>query len=82
MKHPPKGQVWIHVDRLDRDDGKVWAVQSWDGKKRRYDVAAGVVLNVQGHTQFFGPKAPQPKAVIVVPAGRVTMRGDVVVVDW
>lgn len=79
MRHPPRGQIWVHVDRLDRDDGKVWAVQYYAGRKARYDVAAGVVLNGQSYTKFFG-KGLQPRAVIVVEGGTVTMQGDVAVI--
>ena len=66
MRKPPKGCVWIHVDRLDREDGKVWAVQWWVNGKARYDVAKSVVIIASSYTQFFGAKGKQPKAVIVV----------------
>ena len=66
MRKPPKGCVWIHVDRLDREDGKVWAVQSWVNGKCRYELARSVVILAESYTQFFGPKGKQPKAVIVV----------------
>lgn len=77
MRRPPKGELWVHVDRLDRDDMKVWAIQ----EGRKYLTVRAVCINVPCHTAFFGPKAKQPKAVIVVPGGRVEMRGDVAVIS-
>lgn len=71
MRKPPKGHVWVHIDRLDREDGKVWAIQSDAG----YQVASNVVIQAACYTQFFGVGGrTQPKAVIVVPAGCVRLR--------
>ena len=71
MRKPPKGCVWIHIDRLNREDGTVWAVQWHDGKKWRYEVTFAVHMVGHGYTQFFGLKSKQPRAVIEMPNGRV-----------
>ena len=81
MRRPPKGEVWVHVERLDREDGKVWAVQ-YRGPKggARYDTVSAVLLQAHGYTHFFGAGAEQPKAVIVVPGGRVRFRDGTAVI--
>jgi hypothetical protein len=62
--------VWLHVDRLDREDGRVWAVQ-WHTKGRSHYKAVHEVSTLSdGQTVRFGaagPKQPwhrQPRAVI------------------
>lgn len=79
MRKPPKGIVWLHVDRLDKADGLVWAVQyrEADAKGRLgrgkavYRCAQSVIFRAAGFTQFHGPRGPQPKAVIVFPSAVV-----------
>lgn len=80
LRRPPRGTVWVHIDRLDRDDGKVWAVQFWDKGKHRYEVTAGVVILGGAYTAFFGAKGRQPKAVIVVDKAIVRECGAVLTV--
>lgn len=80
LQKPPKSDLWIHVERLDAEDGKVWAVQSWVKGEHVYQTARAVVLQAHGFTNFFGPKAKQPKAVIVVPGGLQRLVGGVVYV--
>lgn len=75
MRQPPSGVVWIHVDRLDRADGKVWAVQYVERGHPVYLCVEAVILFTAGHTEFFGSKGKQPRAVIVVPGGIVDLRG-------
>lgn len=75
LKAPPVGEVWLHVDRLDRPDGLIWAVQSVERGKPVYRVAEAVIVFPASYTAFHGAKAAQPKAVLVVPGGKVTMRG-------
>lgn len=75
LKAPPAGEVWLHVDRLDRPDGLIWAVQSVERGKPVYRVAEAVIVFPASYTAFHGAKAAQPRAVIVVPGGKVTMRG-------
>lgn len=80
MRTPPKGQVWVHVDRLDREDCKVWAVQHWRDGRPVYETAYSVVLHAPGFTQFFGARGRQPKAVIVVPEASCAVTGGVAIV--
>lgn len=80
MRRPSKDVLWMHVDRLDRKDGEVWAIQYWRKGMPYYVTTKNVVLQAPCYTQFFGAKERQPKAVIVVPGGRVELRGDVAVI--
>lgn len=80
MRKPPKGQVWVHIDRLDREDCRVWAVQHWQQGRVVYETAYSVVLRAPCFTQFFGAKGRQPKAVIVVPEASCAVIGGVATV--
>ena len=82
MRTPPIGHVWIHIDRLDREDGKVWAVQDHGPRGgKRYRVAEAVIINAPCYSAFFGATGEQPKAVIVVPGATCEERGDNLVID-
>ncbi len=75
IRAPRRGEVWVHVDRLDREDGRVWAVQ-WRGSKGGpyYRTFHRVEWHGVGYlsTKFFGRKSQlQPRAVIVIPGGTV-----------
>ncbi len=72
MRTPPKGKVWLHIDRIDREDGKVWAVQFRRDGKDRYKCFRSVIVTIGGYTQFFGTKG-QPKAVIQFDDARVVV---------
>jgi hypothetical protein len=63
------------VDRLDRSDGQVWAVQT----ATVYRTARAVILEAPGYTQFW-PGETQPRAVIVVPEGRIRLKAGIVTV--
>lgn len=76
MAQPSKGSLWLHIDRLDRADGKVWAVQYWRHHRHVYKCFRAVILEAAGHSLFFGPKANQPRAVIAVPRGCIRVK------DW
>lgn len=66
------GEVWVHIDRLDRRDGKVWAVQYWTRTKGLvYHVAKDVQIHVPTFTRWFGRSTLQPRAVLVVRFGKV-----------
>ena len=81
LQKPPKGQCWVHIDHIDNEDGDIWAVQWFDAAgKHHYQTARGVVLQVPSFTNYFGPKAKQPRAVIVVPGGAGRLLGGVVYV--
>lgn len=67
MRVPPKGELWVHIDRLDREDGRVWAIQYRVSGKPQYAVAQGVVIQAASSTRFYGPTGRQPRAVICVP---------------
>ena len=68
MRHPPKGEVWLHIDRLDKKNEKIWAVQFWEGQTLAYRVAQTVTVNARAITRFFGPRSrKQPRAVVVCP---------------
>jgi len=75
IRSPRRGEVWVHVDRLDRDDGRVMAVQ-WRGAKGGpyYQTFHKVEWHGCGYvtTKFFGRRSTrQPRLVIVVPRGLV-----------
>ena len=77
MRTPRRGEVWVHVDRLDRKDGRVWALQ-WRGSKGGpyYQTAHKVEWHGVEYltTKFFGRRSKlQPRLVIVVPRGEVEM---------
>lgn len=75
MKQPLKGEVWVHIDRLTRKDNKVWAVQFWTADVHHYECVKAVILKRGCFSQFFGPKAAQPKAVLTIPGGKVRIVG-------
>lgn len=81
MRKPPKGAVWIHVDRLDREDCRVWAVQHWVDGRAIYETVYSVVLQAPGFTQFSPGERRQPRAVIVVPEALVRVMGGVATVS-
>lgn len=77
MRHPPIGQVWLHIDRLDREDDKVWAIQSRGPRGGHvYHVGRSVVITRGCYTQFYGVNAEQPKAYLVFIDGRVSISDD------
>lgn len=81
MRKPPIGEVWLHVDRFDKTDGKTWAVQWREGKgKPRYECFVDVaIVECSAVTrEFKDPKRKrpiQPRGVIAIPGGRVVVRG-------
>jgi hypothetical protein len=77
MRSPKRGEVWVHVDRIDREDGRVWAVQ-WRGSKGGpyYQTAHKVEFLSIARTfsKFFGRRSKlEPRLVIIVPRGEVKM---------
>lgn len=56
--------VWLHVDRLDRKDGRVWAVQWRDARGAHYRTAHEVSTLAPGITLHFDG-GPQPRAVVL-----------------
>lgn len=77
IRSPKRGEVWVHVDRLDRDDGRVMALQ-WRGSKGGpyYQTAHKVEFHGVDYlaSRFFGPRSKlQPRVVIVIPRGVVEM---------
>lgn len=82
LRKPPAGEVWVHVDRLDREDRRVWAVQSQCPEKGAlYQTCHNVVIQAACYTQFFGRDGKQPKAVIVVPGASVAVLHGIAVVS-
>ncbi len=63
------GLVWIHIDRMDAKDGRIWAVQ-WVGPRGgcNYYRTRSVAFTQGGYTQSY--RRGQPRAYIEVP-GRV-----------
>lgn len=76
LRKPPVDCVWIHIDRLDRADGRVWAIQT----PEKYRTAKAVILEAQGYTQFFGISAGQPRAVICAPGASVRLKNGIATV--
>jgi hypothetical protein len=77
MRIPPRGEVWVHVDRLDRIDGFVWAVQYRGPKGARFYEC---VTKIEFHglafmvTKFFGRRSTvQPRLVLMIPGAKVTI---------
>lgn len=64
-RNPQRGEAWVHVDRFDRPDGKVWAVQYWDRGKLRYEVARRVVLAMPSSTLYLGYRSGTVSAAII-----------------
>lgn len=66
--------VWLHIDRLDREDGLVWAVQWRDRKGRHYKTVHNVgIFMMDGHTRRFEGGALQPRAVVEFRDATVTI---------
>lgn len=77
LRSPRRREVWVHVDRLDREDGRVMAVQ-WRGAKGGLHYET--VHKVEWHgvryltTIFFGKKSTrQPRLVVLIPGGVVEL---------
>lgn len=74
--------VWLHIDRLDRSDGRVWAVQWRDVLGApHYKAIHEVTMLAEGHTVRFGAAgksrgALQPRAVVVFRPATVRVRKD------
>lgn len=74
MRAPKKqGEVWLHVDRLKKKNGSVWALQYRTRTGRAvYRVAREVITLIPLRTLYFGRLARlQPKAVLVAHNARV-----------
>ena len=62
LKHPPKGCVWIHIDKFGKKNGKVWAIQDRTRTGRsRYRCANEIVFDIKGNTKL---NLTQPRAVL------------------
>ena len=44
LRHPPKGDIWLHVDRFGKANGAVWALQYWERGRCRWRVARDVTI--------------------------------------
>ena len=74
LRTPKTGVVWLHIDRLARADGKVWAVQSLGPRGgSRYLCVRSVIVTRPGYTQFHGMTGLQPKAYLVFEGATVTV---------
>lgn len=73
LRKPPKGRVWLHIDRIDKRNQRIWAVQSWDGDKALYQTAKAVIIRVNGYTQQW--RDGQPRAVVEFPDAVVKIGG-------
>ena len=71
--------VWLHIDRLDRVDGRVWAVQWRTRLGPHYRVVHDVVVrSATGATMQFSDKVQPRAAVCFSPATvKVWRRGRV-----
>lgn len=77
IRTPARGEVWAHIDQLDRDDEKVWALQ-WRGAKGGLFYQTAHKIEWLGlpymTTKFFGRRSKiQPRAVVVIPHASVEM---------
>jgi hypothetical protein len=76
-----RGDVWLHIDRIDNANGNVWAVQ-WcrpDTGKLEYHVAKRVTLEVDYvSTIFTGAKGRQPRAYLFIQQATVEVYEGVV----
>ena len=77
-------EVWIHVDKLQRDDRRVWTVQWHDGRELRSQCVEAIHIQHAEpgtiRTVFRGSAARQPRAYLLVPHGTVTFERGVAVV--
>lgn len=68
-RFPKRNEVWLHVDRLDKRDRTVWAIQYWEysgithGWVLVYRVAKHVYWSAQGETRF-KDDGRQPRAFL------------------
>lgn len=78
MNTPPKGHVWLHVNKFDDAKGRAWAVQ-YHGPRggKRYAAVTAVRVWAQGYTQFCGEFGDQPRAYLVFPDAHVKISGGV-----
>ena len=74
LRAPKAGHLWLHIDRLSRADGKVWAIQSRGPRGgSRYLCVKAVIVTRHGYTQFHGMAGLQPKAYLVFEGATVTV---------
>jgi len=77
LKKPAEfGEVWIHIDRLTRRDGRVWAVQERPkaGGAWNYYAVTGVLVKVPLSTVSC---ATSPRAYLVAHDAKVNLLGSV-----
>ena len=74
LRHPEfKKEIWVHIDKLDKKNGRIWAVQYWNGSRWIYKTAEYVSIRSPSYTKSFKDKG-QPKAMIVVWSGKVIVK--------
>ncbi len=72
IAHPSsRKEVWLHVDRFDKRNNYVWALQYWNGRKWVYRTAVWVIFVGRGATRFRGNSARQPRGVVLFHDARV-----------
>lgn len=86
IRRPAIGEVWVHVDRFDRKDKRVWAVQyrqATPPHRWRYRCVQHVEMDAPTSTRFFGYKQDQVSAAIVATKSRVSFiaRGTIAVIE-
>lgn len=73
---PPVYETWVHVDRFDKPNPNVWAVQYWRHGCPVYRTATHVYIRTAVGTRYHGPKdKQQPRAYLVAKWARVTWVG-------
>lgn len=75
-------QVWIHIDKINRRDGRIWAVQYCPPKGHGpsvYYAVTGVVCTVPTCTSY--NSTSQPRAWLQASAAKVTLHGSTAVIE-
>jgi hypothetical protein len=74
------GEVWLHVDRFDKPNRRVWALQYRKGRTAIYLTARSVLVLVPMQTCYRdGPR--QPRAYLVARDARVRWRGAEAIIE-
>jgi len=64
LRHPPRGTIWLHIDRFGKRNGAVWALQYWEGGRPRWRVARDVSIQAPMWTMAC-EDGRQPRAWLV-----------------
>lgn len=67
--------MWVHVDRFDKRNGRVWSVQHWQGNRCVEWTARDVKILITPASGVVIENGKQPRAVIEIEGAQVRAVG-------